>query len=263
MVEIRYGDQFEISDLAGQTVGEARGQFKSEFGIPDKATARLNGSKVKTKAEIDTVLNDDDKLTFAVSRSKTPFLIGALLLVLAITGGVFTYGFINASTSLDSYAATQDFAAVTANDSANVTLWRPFGYYKGSIVSTNFTKGGIFVIDTQTSGYEGDLAVTVSLANADTLAKCYRMLAIQLCMYDSKGNLLDINESGGASLTEDYVLLTLDNGSVTMFPKGIAGGDIMTVRVKSGFYITHVWKAGNWSDPNAYMPLLFCEVAQR
>jgi len=85
MVEIRYGDQYEITDLAGQTVGEAREQFKAEFGIPDKAQAKLNGSKVKTNTEIDTVLYDDDKLTFAVSRGKTPFLIGALLLALAVT----------------------------------------------------------------------------------------------------------------------------------------------------------------------------------
>ena len=87
MVEIRYGEQFEISDLAGQTVSEARDHFKSEFGIPDKAKARLNGSKVK--AELDTVLNDDDRLTFAVSRGKGAYLVGALLLALACTGGVY------------------------------------------------------------------------------------------------------------------------------------------------------------------------------
>ena len=50
MVEIRYGDQYEVTDLAGQTVNEAREQFRSEFGIPDKARAKLNGSKVKTDA---------------------------------------------------------------------------------------------------------------------------------------------------------------------------------------------------------------------
>jgi hypothetical protein len=261
MVEIRYGDHFEISDLAGQTIGEARGQFKSEFGIPDKASARLNGSKVKSNAEIDTVLNDDDKLTFAVSRSKTPFLVGALLLALAVTGGIFTFGFINASTSLTSHAATNDFASVTANGTAQV-VWLPYGYFKGAITGDNGT--GIFVIDTLTSGYEGDLAITISLANGDTLAKCYRMLAIKLALYDSTGALLDINESGGAGdPTEDYVLLTLDNGSVTMFPRGIASGDTMTVRVKSGFYITHVFKAANWASATDYQPLLFCEVAQR
>ena len=49
---------------------------------------------------MDTVLNDDDKLTFAKSRSTGVYLIGALLLALAITGGVFAAGFINATTTL-------------------------------------------------------------------------------------------------------------------------------------------------------------------
>src|SRR4030066_219678 len=131
MVEIRYGDQYEVSDLAGQTVCEARELFKTDLGIPNKAQARLNGSKVKPSAELDTVINDDDKLTFAVSRSRTPLLIGALLLALAVTG---------------------------------------------------------------------------SLANADTLVKCYRMLAVKLVLCDSTNNLMDINEDGTIN-GDDYVLL--------------------------------------------------------
>ena len=84
MVEIRYGDQYEVSDLAGQTVCEARELFKTDLGIPNKAQARLNGSKVKPSAELDTVLNDDDKLNFAVSKSRVPYLVGALLLALVV-----------------------------------------------------------------------------------------------------------------------------------------------------------------------------------
>jgi len=258
MVEIRYGDQFEISDLAGQTIGEAREQFKAEFGIPDKASARLNGSKVKTHAEIDTVINDDDKLTFAVSRSKTPFLIGALLLALAATGGIFAFGFINASNTLGSAAATADFASVTTNATLPIT-WNPYGFFKGTIsCAANATS--VFNVDTLTSGYAGDLAVTVSLANADTLAKCYRTLSLRLIMCNSTGGLLDINEDNVAD-GNDYVMLTLDNGSVSMFPKGLS--DNMTIRVKSGFYITHIFKSANWATATNYQPLLFAEVAQR
>ena len=40
MVEIKYGNQYEIIDLAGQTVSEAREQYASEFGIPEKAKAK-------------------------------------------------------------------------------------------------------------------------------------------------------------------------------------------------------------------------------
>ncbi|MBN1692121.1 MAG: hypothetical protein JW845_01030 [Dehalococcoidales bacterium] len=258
MVEIRYSDQYEIGDLAGQTVSEAREQFKSEFGIPDKASARLNGSKIKLSAELDTVLNDDDKLTFAVSRTRTPLLIGALLLALAVTGGVFTFGFINASTTLGSNPATNDFASVTTNTTIPLT-WTPYGFYKGSIAAAaNATP--IFNVDTITSGYAGDLSVTVTLANGDTLAKCYRMLSLRLIMCDSLNNLIDINEDGLID-GKDYVMLTLDNGSVSMFPSGMT--DNMTIRIKSGFYITHIFKAANWATPANYQPLLFAEVAQR
>ena len=113
MVEIRYGENFEVADLAGLTVGEAREQFRAEFGIPDKARAKLNGQKVKESTEPDTILNDDDKVSFAVSRSKGPFLVGALLLALALTGGVFAYGFINASTTLTATISDSNFADVS------------------------------------------------------------------------------------------------------------------------------------------------------
>ncbi len=260
MVEIRYGDQYEITDLAGRTVSDAREQFKSEFGIPGKATAKLNGSKVKASIEMDTVLNDDDKLTFAVSRSRTPFLIGALLLALAVTGSVFAFGFINASTTLTTGPATNDFASVTSNATI-ATAWTPYGYYKGSISVTATNGTPLFYVDTGASGYTGDLVVTVSLANGDTLAKCYRMLSLKLGMCTSHGFAMDINESGTID-GSDYVMLTLDNGSVSLFPSNVTANN-MTVRLKSGYYITHVFKAANWAVAANYQPLLFCEVGQR
>jgi molybdopterin converting factor small subunit len=253
MVEIRYRDQYEVSELAGQTVAEAREQFKAEFGIPNKAQAKLNGSKVKSSAEMDTVLNDDDKLTFVTSRNKGVFLIGALLLALAITGGIFASGFINATVTLTATTST-NFADVSANSSG--LTWSAFGFFKGSIGS-----GTLFNVDTATSGYTGDLVVTVSYGNADDLVARYRMLSLQLAMYDGTGSELDINNDnvGRAGDAADWVMLTLDNGSVSMFPEGTAGGDAMTVRVKKGFYITHVAPFSG-GDPS---PMLFCEVAQR
>ena len=259
MVEIRYGDQYEVADLAGLTVSEAREQFKAEFGIPDKARARLNGSKIKESTEIDNVLNDDDKLAFAVAKSRAPFLVGALLLALACTGGVFAFGWINASTTLGTAAATNDFAAVTTNTTTPVT-WNPYGFFKGAI-TTSANGTSIFNVDTASSGYGGDLVLTVSIANGDTLAKCYRVLALKLVMCDSSDNIIDINEDGNANIADDYAMLTLDNGAVSMFPNGSV--DLKTVRVKSGYYITHIFKAANWNDAAKYQPLLFCEVAQR
>jgi hypothetical protein len=253
MVEIKYGDQFEVTDLAGQTVCEAREQFKAEFGIPDKAKAKLNGSKVKSSAEIDTVLDDDDKLTFAVSRGKGAYLIGALLLALAVTGGVFAFGFINATTTIHVNVYESNFADVSENNTVFVAPFNTWGFYKGAIGT-----GSLFDVQPGIN-YTGDLAVTVSLGNADQMVKVYRAFSLQLDMiYSNNGTALDINESNAAD-SNDWVMLTLDNGSVSMFPKGVSGN--MTVRVKKGFYITQIHPFANWA--NAGNAELFCEVAQR
>jgi hypothetical protein len=248
MVEIRYGDQFEISDLAGQTIGEARGQFKAEFGIPDKASARLNGSKVKSHAEIDTVINDDDKLTFAVSRSRTPFLIGALLLALAVTGSVFAFGWINATTTI-SATVGNNFADVTANNS--ITGWTAHGNTKG-----NISAGTLFQID-RDSTYTGDLVISIGFGNAGDLVKQYRVLSLQLEIVQTGNvtNVLDISAGNSANWT----MLSLTNGTVDLFPYNATQN--MTLRVKSGFYITQAKGTGTWGGASA--PQLFCEVAQR
>ena len=261
MVEIKYRDQFEVSELAGQTIAEARQQFKTEFGIPDKAQAKLNGNKVKASAEIDTVLNDDDKLTFARTHGKGAFLVGALLLALAVTGGIFAAGFINASTTLTATTFNSNFADVTVNTTGVSSLtWNAWGFYKGSI-TTSANGTSIFNIDTATSGYTGDLVVTVSLGNADALVKRYRALSLQLVMANPDGSVMDINQDGNTSATTDWVMLTLDNGAVSMYPTSSA--NMSTVRVKRGFFITNAYPFGGWPSGSSASPELFCEVAQR
>jgi len=256
MVEIKYSNNYETADLAGRSVSEARDMFRVEFGIPEKAKAKLNGRKIKGNLETGTCLKDDDRLTFAKPVGKGIVFLGATLMALVITGSVFAYGWINATTTIGVTAATSDFAAVSAN-TADPPTWTPYGFFKGSIAGPK----SIFDIDTATSGYTGDLVVTVSLANADELVKCYRVLALKIELVDdTTGNPVDINESGGAGDADDHALLTLDNGAVNMFPNGAAGS--MTVNVKSGFYITHIYKGANWGS-NYEDPVLFCEVAQR
>jgi hypothetical protein len=257
MVEIKYGEQHEIADLAGYTVSEAREQFRAELGIPDKARAKLNGRKVKGSSEPDTVLNDDDKLSFATAKSRGAYLVGALLLALACTGGVFAYGFINSTATLDASVAGANFADVSLNPSYSSITWSGYGFFKGSVEGV---PAGVFDIDTDSSGYTGDLVVSVSIGNAADLAKYYRVLALKLDLVDaSTGDNIDINEDGSADEDTDWVLLNLSNGTVEMFPDGSAGN--MTVRVKQGFYITHIKPLGGWTgSPD---PDLFCEVAQR
>jgi len=258
MVEIRYGEQYEVTDLAGLTVSEAREQFRAEFGIPDKARAKLNGRKVKANLEPDTVLNDDDSLSFSVAKNRGAYLVGALLLALALTGGVFAFGFINSSTTLTGAdVSNYNFADVSANSGYSNIVWSGHGFFKGSLTGI---PQGIFDINTKDSDYSGDLVVTVSIGNADALSKYYRVLALKIDMVTPDGNLLDINESGD-NTTDDWVMLTLDNGSVSMFPGGTA--NICTVRIQSGFYITHAKPYSGWPSEGDPEPDLFCEVAQR
>jgi molybdopterin converting factor small subunit len=250
MVEIRYGDQYEVVDIAGQTVSEAREQFKAEFGIPDKAKAKLNGSKVKPKAEFDTVLNDEDKIAFAVPRSRTPFLIGALLLALAATGGVFAFGFLNANVTL-SATTHSDFASVTANtDSIGFNVW---GLLKGSI----FADHDLFYIVKNTS-WTGDLVITVTLGNAGELAKVYRAFGLELILVDSNTDVIQ-----DIGLTQnDIVLLSLDYPSVNMFYSGASQN--VTVRVKHGFYVaTHIGLTGiPESGAASANPSIYCDITQ-
>jgi hypothetical protein len=261
MVEIRFGDQHEIADLAGLTVGEAREQFRGEFGIPAKAQAKLNGDKVKKDVELDTVINDDDNLSFAVAKTnRGAYLIGAVLLALAVTGGVFAAGFINATATLNGTVKSSNFADVSANATGIGALsWTAYGAYRGSIPAGSTNGSSIFNVDTASSGYTGDLVVTITLSNAQDLSKVYRLLGLQLMMCDQNGNVMDINEDGTSNATTDWVMLTLDNGAVSLYPHST--GNVSTVRVKGGFYITNVKPYSGWSGSAS--PQLYCEVAQR
>jgi len=253
MVEIKYGEQYETADLAGKSVSEARNQFKAEFGIPDKAKVRLNGKKVNGSLETETCLCDDDKVSFATSRGKGAFMVGALLLALAATGGVFAFGYITDSTTINVGTIDEDFAKVSANNTT-VTGWDAYGFYKGT--TGNAT---LFNVDTISSGYPGNLTLTVSIGNGDELVNVYRVLAMKIEVLADNGSNVDINGDGSVNGKDDFALLTLRNGAVDMFitqdePR------IYHVNLKSGFYITNV-KAGitgGYEDP-----LLFCEVSQR
>ena len=249
MVEIRFGDQYEITDLAGRTVSEAREHFKSELGIPDKATAKLNGGKVKSSAELDTVLNDDDKLTFAVSRGRGAYLVGALLLALAVTGGIFAAGWINSTTTIVAGTTAGNFADVYAVN-ATLTGWTAYGNTKGNISSDD-----LFYVCP--GAYTGDIIISVGIGNAADLSDDYRVLALQLELVDSANTSTNIDISGGHGA--EWVLLNLKNGSVDMFPDN--GTANMTVRIKDGFYIAHA--KGHGATTTTTSPELFCEVAQK
>jgi len=247
MVEIRYGEQIEVTDLAGQTIGEAREHYKAAFGIPDKAKAKLNGSKVKSSAEIDTVLNDDDQVTFAVARSRTPFLIGALLLALAVTGGMFAFGFLNANVTLTA-TTHADFASVTPNSSTGFPV---HGLLKASILTNQV----LFDV-TKDADWTGDVVITVTLGNVGELAKVYRAFGLELVLVDTAvpTTPLPINIE-----QEDIVLLSLDYPSVNIFYTGDVKN--LGVKVKNGYYVATHFPGINPAGGNA-SPEIFCDVTQ-
>jgi len=253
MTEISYGTRHETADLANRSVREARKLFSDEMGIPGNATARLNGRKIKGSLEAETLLGDCDTLSFTRPAGKGAFLIGALLLSLVITGGIFAYTYTNASTTLNVVAGGGDFAAISVNNTSTPS-WTPFGSFQGS------TGGGtLFDVDTATSGYTGDLTITVSIANGDSLVEAYRVLSLFIEMRDSSNNLVDIN-GDGANNTADFALLTMRNGSVELYVTQTSV-DSYTVRLKNGFYVSNTWGAGGWAGSEA--PVLYAEVAQR
>ncbi len=245
MVEIRYGEQYEVANLSGQTVSEAREQFRAEFGIPDKARAKLNGGKVKGSTELDTVLNDDDKLSFTeATRGKGIYLVGALLLALAVTGGVFAYTATTDTISLD-LGASGDIATVTENLSPNT--WSVFPNYKGIMKA-----GPIFQID-PSANYTGDLSATVMFANAYDMVSAYKVVLMALQIVG--------DDSGSPDYTENITgveYLSMDKGSVTFDIVQGSHDQPFYVCIKHGFYITHHGWGSNKEDI-----MLLCDVAQK
>jgi hypothetical protein len=241
MVEIIYREQSEVAELAGRSVAEVREQYKTEFGIPDGAQARLNGKALKRKMEADMTLCDDDELSFARKSRRGMFLIGATLLALAITGGVFAYGATTATVSvtLDDYG---DFAAVTAG---TITGWDVWGSHKGSVgTETLFT-----VTPEATGGWNGDMSVILTIANAQDLVECYRILVLEIKVFDSAGTPQQLGTTEYLTLARGEVDIDITYDADTPY----------TVEITGGYYITH---KGGWTSGQED-PLIMCQVLQR
>ncbi len=251
MVLIRYRDRDEKVDAAGLTISEARDQLKSKLGIPHQAQACLNGKKISATSEIDTILRQDDTLSFAVGKNrKTSIMIGATVLALIITGATFARGFINSTVSLGATVSSSNFADVVQNPDVNNITWKETGMTRSSIAGPH----SIFNI-VPANGYPGDLSLTVTLANADQLVKYYRNLDLKLQLVNTSDNsTVDIN-GDGLTNANDWVLLTLNNAIVTI-PDPTAGN--VTVRLLGGSYTSNPSGVSGGS----LSPQLFCEVAQ-
>jgi len=254
MVEVRYGEQhFEVDDLAGKTVAEAREQYRDQLDIPDKAQARLNDKEVKQKLEAETVLHDCDELVFAVKSRKKLMLVAALIAALAGTGGMFAYTWTTASATIGA-TADSDYAAVEPASSLPTFSGNILGRFRGDVPT-----GYVFEI-TPDSDYTGDLQVDVYLTNADELTLAYKHLNMKLELWDSDAttpaNLF-------ATAGHTFQVLTLDNGRVS-FPLDISTGTSpFKVKLAGGSFTTHSSSPLAWDGSAEVAPLLYCEVTQR
>ena len=241
MVKITYREQEKEVDLATKSVAEVREVFKAEFGLPDRAHAILNGEQLKRKLEPETRLRDQDELYFETSSQRGLALVGALLLALAVTGGLFAYTQTTATKTITATGATSDYA--TVSDNGTDLDYSVLGKQRGTIGS-----GVLFdiVID---SAYTGDLEVQVYLANPDELQTDYSSWLIRLELEDAGGTKVD---EGAHTL-----VLSLDNPVVT-FEVDDWTQDDRYVKCEGGS-----WRAfgHGWVDGDA--PLIFCNVLQR
>lgn len=249
MVEISYGEHYEVTDLLGKSIAEAREQYKSELEIPDRAQAVLNDKPLKKTTEAKIRLEDGDVLSFEEKeRSRKPLFITVLLLALAITGGLFAFTWTTATATLIAQTTVGDFASITANTTGIAAVtWTPFGRYRGAIPA-----GTLFNV-TPVTGYNGDLEVTVYLSNPDELSQNYRFWMIRLQLLDG---------STPVDAQEDTQVLTLNNGQASFYwpSSNFTGGNTYDVYCDGGSYIGLPWVGTGWAD--SYDPVLFCEVTQ-
>jgi hypothetical protein len=256
MISIRFRNCYDIADMAGHSVKEVREAFKTKLSIPDKAGAKLNDSSIQAKAESRVMLTDDDELSFIKTNNRKIYLGSALFLILAVTGGMFAYGYTNFSVTISATlngGDGTDFVNVTANNSIPIN-WAPYGNSSGATGNGTF-----WDINTLTSGYTGDLTATVYLTNIDKLSHVYRGLGLFITIYNSAGNVVDINGDGSANVSSDNAFLSMKNGVVDLNIPGAA--DVFTVFLNSGFFVTLPYDVAAWSEGAS--PSFYLEISQK
>lgn len=253
-VGISHEGYMEAGDLQGRTVAEIRELYQIKFSIPEKAVAVLNGRDLEHKKEDETLVNDCDELAFVVrGRSKLPLLVGALLLALVATGGIFAYTWTTASVTL-SGTAESDFAAIEP-DGTPPNFGTVMGKWWGSW--THSSPDGVLFTVTPNTNYNGDLLVKLYLTNAPQLSRAFQHLNLHVELLDSTYANLHTSYTG-----HTFQLLTADNGVVTLDLQQNGNPPYYVYLVQS------TWKTNprsplDWTSGFSVAPSLYCEVTQR
>lgn len=158
---------------------------------------------------------------------KKLYLVLALLVVLAATGGTFAFTATSATTGpgISAVGVSGDFATVSTNVAngryRSNPAWNPAAGAAGQIpdADASNTAGDIYIIDTGT--YTGDILVTIYLNNPSDLASSYSYLNLAINAYGKEGTTTPtwkttgvlVDASNGYSkyltLTNGYVSFTL------------------------------------------------------
>lgn len=179
---------------------------------------------------------------------KKSFLLLALLVALAATGGTFAYTETSESVSTTVTAGT--FASVTAASGGEAWAkhdglpeWTPIERTAGSV-----TAGDLYYILNPT-GYTGRLLVMLYLTNVGELADSYTYMNLQVQAYDYDGTA-----STWTSESLD-VYLTISSGYITF---------ILSQATGDGYIITV--DGGSWycfdADGGILSPSFYIEVLQ-
>lgn len=247
MIEISYGENSQQADLVGKSVAQAREQYKHEFDIPDKARARLNDKVIKKGQEPVTILNDDDELIFAQKSRRGLVLVGASLVALMGTGGMFGYTYTTATITMG-LVGEGDIAVVESGTySPGIKV---FGHYKGYLPA-----GWLFTIDPD-DAYTGDMTITVSILNPGELSHVYKYINLELEITNSEGDRISGNSG------HEFESLSLENGVVT-FDVLHTAFQPYKVHLLGGGYCTLGQSPLPWRIPYSVDPKLFCEVTAR
>lgn len=261
MIETRYGDhvhELDLAEAADTSIAEAREFYEDEYGMPKGTNAVLNGRAVAEDLESKLMLNEGDRLSFVAKRkSRTPMILGALLLSLLISGGVFAFAWTSANASIGAIAKN-DIAEVSVESIPD--LGNVWGHYRGEIPADG-NPVDVFKIDIEDE-YTGDLQVDVYLTNVHDLSKVYKHINMKLQLVDYEGDVLH-STSG-----HEWELLTLENGRVKLdLDKSLISSptdnSIVYVKLLGGGFTTHNQELMPWSDGYAISPVMFCEVTQR
>ncbi len=162
----------------------------------------------------------------------------ALLLSLAVTGGLFAYAYTIASTSLTVGTVSSDFGNITASTNDTVPAYTPFGTYRGRIGA-----GNLFDVAPET-GYQGDIGINVYLDNIDQIGYKYGMFMVKLRLVNSANQSMDVD---GVDKP-----LTLHNGVVSFTSNNMTGGPTYRIYCVGGVYRTFPWAyltgaGGTWA----------------